>query len=945
MKTVKHFWIICLALAALLALSVGAAAQTTVSYCGAQGDNVRWELDGSGNLSLTGAGAIQDFSVSPWSSRGVKKVTIGEGITRIGSHAFSDCKSIVDVTLPQTLTSIGREAFSSCTGIRRIALPAGVTSVEEFAFINCSNLKDICIDSLEAWCAISFESANANPLYPSRFLNLNGQRITALTVPEGVTAIGDFAFYECREFRKITLPESLERIGEYAFAGCRGLTELALPDAVTYIGLNAFRDCSSIGSLSIGKIIGEKTLDELYIPTDNLKGVYITEGADAIAANAFKDCPKLASVSIPTTMRTVGKDAFFNCKSLRRVDITSVADWCLIDFACPYSNPLHRSPKLFLNDREVFCLTVPEGVTKIKNYAFYQYTGLKILCLPEGLTSIGEYAFYRCTALTGLILPDSVTTLGKEAFRGCAAMTLLTIGDGLANLDRDVFTDCSAINTLTIGLPAETKTLDDLTVPKANIKFLFVRKPVAAIAANAFKDCGKLEAVSIPETVTAIGKDAFFNCRALKCVNIESLESWLGIDFACPYSNPLMYAHHVFTDKKEIFVLEIPEEFTAVKDYAFYGFSSMRKLVLPETLETIGAYAFTECTGLTELKLPAGVTALGDAAFRGCSQIRKLTLGQGPETFGHDVFTGCSAIADLTIGAAVETYTLDDLTIPKANLKMVRITEPASSITANAFKDCTNLTAVFIPETVTAIKKDAFFNCKNLKAAHITDLTAWCGILFTCPYSNPLETAHHLFLNGAEVKALVIPSGVTKINDYAFYNDTGLKSVSFPTNVTAIGDYAFQGCTGLLQISVPETATKIGAYAFRGCSNLFEATIPVSVTNIGQGAFANCGKLKDLYFSGSEEQWKAIATGGKDPGLTKNTTIHFDTFPAVMLGDVDNDGKVTPADARTVLRRSVGLEDYASGTERYLASDADRDNAVTSADARIILRMAVGLSS
>ena len=91
---------------------------------------------------------------------------------------------------------------------------------------------------------------------------------------------------------------------------------------------------------------------------------------------------------------------------------------------------------------------------------------------------------------------------------------------------------------------------------------------------------------------------------------------------------------------------------------------------------------------------------------------------------------------------------------------------------------------------MTAIKKDAFFNCKKLKAAHITSLYAWCGISFTCPYSNPLEIAHHLFLNGAEVRDLVIPSGITEINDYAFYNDTGLKSVTFGTDseLKTIGD-------------------------------------------------------------------------------------------------------------------------------------------------------------
>ena len=1141
MKTVKHIWILCLALAALMAFSIGASAET-VSYCGAQGENVRWVLEDNGDLTLSGTGAIQDYSVSPWASRVVKRVLIGEGITRIGSHAFSDCKGIVDVILPQTLASIGTEAFSGCTSLRQIMLPQSVTSIEEYAFVNCNNLKDICIQSLETWCGITFKSANSNPLYPSRFLNLNGQRIFSLTIPEGVTSIGDFAFYECREIKKVTLPKSLERIGAYAFSGCTGLTELTLPDKVSYVGLNAFRDCSCISGLTVGRIIGEKTLNELYIPTDNLKTVYITEAADAIAANAFKDCPKLFSVRIPATMRTVGKDAFFNCKCLSRVDITSVEDWCKIDFVCPYSNPLHRAPKLHLNGMEVTCLTVPEGVTKIKNYAFYNFAGMKLLYLPEGLTSIGESAFYQCSALTGVVLPDSVTTLGQEAFRKCSAMTSLTIGDGLKNLGRDVFTDCTAICTLTIGIPVETKTLDALTIPKAEIQSVIVRKPVAAITANAFKDCGKLEAVAIPETVTAIGKDAFFNCKCLgrvfinsvadwcrinfdcpysnplhhaprlfvngvevfcltvpegvtqirnyafynfadlkilrlpegltaigesafyqcsaltglvlpesvttigqeafrKCsamtsltigdnltkvgrdafadctaismltiglpvetktldnltitktniksviireavttvaanafkdcgkleavtipetvssiekdaffnckslgrVFISSLADWCRIDFACPYSNPLHHAPRLFLNGKEISSLTIPEEITKIKNYAFYNFAGLRTLSLPEGLTSIGESAFYQCSALTGLVLPESVTTIGQEAFRKCTSMTSLTIGDNLTTVGRNAFSDCTAISKLTIGIPIETKTLDDLTVTKTNLRTVTIRKPVAAIAANAFKDCGMLESVEIPETVRTVKKDAFFNCKCLGRVFITSLVNWCRIDFDCSYSNPLHHAPRLFVNGTEIFTLTIPAGVSQIKNYAFYNFNKMKSLRLPEGLTSIGEYAFFQCSGLTELTLPETVTKIGIYAFRGCSGLTSATVPGGVINVGQGAFSACSRLKDLYFSGTEDQWKAAATGGKDHGLAKDTTIHFADKPAVRRGDVDNDGTVTPADARIALRRSVALEDYAPGTTRYIASDVDGDNVITAADARIILRMSVGL--
>ena len=205
-----------------------------------------------------------------------------------------------------------------------------------------------------------------------------------------------------------------------------------------------------------------------------------------------------------------------------------------------------------------------------------------------------------------------------------------------------------------------------------------------------------------------------------------------------------------------------------------------------------------------------------------------------PETVEHnDTTYNVTAIGDNAFGACI-------------NLTSITIPNSVTTIGSSAFSGCGRLTSITIPNSVYYIGDQAFYRCYSLTAVHISDLSAWCKILFYSDYSNPLYEANNLYLNGDLVTNLVIPGDVTEIKPDAFHNCTGLTSVTIPSSVTTIGESAFSDCDGLTSVTIPSSVTIIGENAFSRCTGLTSITIPNSVTIIGKSAFSGCTGLTSI---------------------------------------------------------------------------------------------------
>ena len=268
---------------------------------GSCGENVTWTLTADGTLTISGTGAMTDYtydSRSPWYScrAYIKRVVIQQGVRAIGDYAFYYCENLTSVTIPDSVTSIGDYAFAYCVSLTSATIPEGVTSIGGDAFLGCTGLTSVAIPS--SVTSTGFET----------FSGCTG--LTSITIPEGVTSIGNYAFKGCSGLTSVTIPDSVTSIGGSAFSGCSGLTSVTIPSSVTSIGWSAFENCTALTFMTI------------------------PESVTYISGEVFSNCIRLAKVTIPKSVTSIGKNAFYYCESIADVYYDGTEeDWAKISIS------------------------------------------------------------------------------------------------------------------------------------------------------------------------------------------------------------------------------------------------------------------------------------------------------------------------------------------------------------------------------------------------------------------------------------------------------------------------------------------------------------------------------------------------------------------------------------------------------------------------------------
>ena len=569
--------------------------------------------------------------------------------------------------------------------------------------------------------------------------------VTYNSTTYSVTSIGRRAFRDCSSLTSVTIPYSVTSIGNEAFYHCSGLTSVTIPHSVTSIGDLAFYKCSGLTSVTIPNSV------------------------TSIGSSAFEYCRGLTSVTIPYSVTSIGSLAFGVVPNVVYSGRATGSPWGAlsvngyVDGYLVYSDE-SKTTLLACSTSAQGEITIPNSVTSIGDYAFWECTGLTTVTIPNSVTSIGRSAFYNCTGLTSVTIGNSVTSIGNSAFSGCSGLTSVTIPNSVTSIGDWAFYNCIGLTSVTIPNSVTSfgyRAFSDCT----GLTSVTIPNSVTSIGENAFSGCTGLTSATIGNSVTSIGEYAFYNCTGLTSVTIRS--------------NAIMNkAYKSDNNLKYIFGLQVTE------------------YIIGDDVTSIGDHAFEDCTGLTSVTIPNSVTSIRDYAFSGCAGLTSVTIPNSVTSIGEYAFYNCTGLTSVTIGNSV------------------------TSIGDYAFHRCSGLTSVTIGNSVTSIGRWAFSGCSGLNIVNISDIAAWCKIDFSSDYSNPFYYAKHLYVNDVEVTDLAIPNSVTFIRDRAFYHCTGLTSVTIPNSVTSIGDYAFYYCTGLTSVTIEaETPPTLWSGAFSNTNN------------------------------------------------------------------------------------------------------------------------------
>ena len=613
--------------------------------------------------------------------------------------------------------------------------------------------------------------------------------IVSVSLPESVASIWMGAFSCCAGLTSVTIPDGVGRIGERAFADCGGLTSLTVGDGLDTVGYNAFAGCDKLETLTIGKSIEKVSVGDLSICKKSLKNAVVSDGAASLCDCAFSGYTALTSVALPESLKSVGERAFLNCKRLEGLTLPSAVETI---------------------GKEAFCLCVslpslaiPAGVTVIPERAFAGCTGLNAVSIPNTVQAIWLGAFFCCTALTSVVIPDSVTDVGESAFWHCESLTEAAIGNGVRYMGCDAFAGCDSLRKLYVGKPIETMTLSDLTVPACNTLDVVVTYGVKRIAPKAFQCYKWLNTVTLPQTVTEIGDSAFQNCVRLAAVNF------------------------------------------------------------PDRLIAIGEAAFKE-SGASYVKLPDSLTTMGKEAFRCCDRLVGVEIGNGLAEISEDAFRDCKALTYVSFGTGLKSIK-EHAFMLCTSLPSAELPEGLESVWAGAFNGCTSLKQVTLPATLTTLAAGAFYGCTSLPYLLLPESLSNIGL---SAFDLCTKLCDLYYAGSKEQWKKVDNKTVRFPSCYDCLLEDGVVYNKDKTKIQDVYDDT------ITFVDIPQGVTEIGKKMFCGCSRLAVAVIPASVRTVGAYAFNKCDQLKNVYYEGDAAQWKDIKTGWKNAALT-DAEIHY----------------------------------------------------------------------
>ncbi len=453
-----------------------------------------------------------------------------------------------------------------------------------------------------------------------------------------IKTIPSFSFSSCRNLKRISLPDGVTSIGDGAFRGCSNLERIALGENLSSIGYAAFSECYSLKHVHIASLqswLGISVdVDSHINPNDprspyvydysgypfyvsgeghlykdgkELTFIAIPSNRSSLRSYAFLNCNNITGVHFPSGFKSWGS-AFTGCENLKTVESPSLEDWLMIDrsihttYYHSWGSPwfMHDGVfgdggRLILGGEEVTHLVIPEGITEIPPAAFMGCSGIREVTLPRSLVKINKNAFFMCYQLTRVNLGTIDTWLGL-GFPVCYVKYFSS------NPDQTHTSEFASSAS-----PFESSGEGHLFVGGEEITTISLPADCTDIQPGAFKNCTAITDITLPEGLRTVGTNAFYGCPNLTRVHVPSPQTWLNLSFS---DNKESKGHNYllggfFSSSQEGHILLPYDE-------------EVKTIVIPERTTSIGNHAFAYCTGLESITVESTVPpTLGTNVFLG----------------------------------------------------------------------------------------------------------------------------------------------------------------------------------------------------------------------------------------------------------------------------------------------------------------------------------------
>lgn len=832
------------------------------------------------------------------------------GVSEIGQFAFYGWKGISEVTIPSTVTKIGESAFGNCFVDYEGKLCINdLESWSQIAFANgYSN------PGWRGWNVFLGDSSSPLTeidLSASSITNINAcafygwKYITSIKLPTNLESVGAAAFHGCgitklelsmanisaglfsgcEALKTLTINGTVQSIGKSAFSDCIQLETITIDNtSLTEIGADAFKGCENVKKVSVkdyDRWVSTFLGNENSNPAHN--GCDITETKKArslptfgtaiseidLSASTFTEIKpyvfygwkSIDSFKFPTTLKTVGKSAFYGCSGITELVLSAET----------------ISANAFVGCTNLERLTL-NNAKEIGERAF---EGCGITELSLSAETISEYAFSNCLSLQKLTLTSSVKNIGAHAFEGCGITELVSSAQ---TVSANAFEGCSSLETLTLN---------------GNVQ---------SIGVSAFGGCTNLATVTIDNsTLAQIETNAFNGCNKVTKFSLKDLTKWSQVNFGNANSNPAHCGSQIYLidENPSAALTQIDlsqsKNITKINAYAFYGLKNITVVKIPDTLNLIGESAFAGCDNVTELHV--------DNIDQWLNKIELKDSGSSPlNNRAGSIYVGGSLFDTLDLGSAPITNFTTQALHGLKGLTTVILPTSVETIGAFVFEGCSDLTTItYIGSSLKKIDCDAFLNCTKITDVRISDVKAWCKINFVNAVSNPLAVtkaaASLKIYNGSgwssNLGDVILDESITKINPYTFKNAT-INSLKVSEKLTSIGEYAFQG-SNMKELTLDLLNLKIGAHAFDS-SKLEKVTL--SVNSIGEKAFAACTNLKQVTINSCINFGASVFSGCG--GMT-----------ALTLPFVGNTPENVSANEKTLFGYLFGKDAFVGATSTY----------------------------